>query len=149
MILVIPLITKIIFFKITILPSKQARGGPPGGPRRHLWRPTGGKRRGAAGESETGFAEGPLEAAPPGTTGDHRGTAGDFWREGDFSSGPLDDFLWGSASVKTSEAPPGISDEGPLAIFRVGLGGGSRSGPLDDLLRGSTVVKKPGGLMLK
>ena len=103
------------------LPSKQAQGGPPGGPRRHLWRPTGGKRRGAAGESETGFAEGPLEAAPPGTTGDHRGTAGDFWRERDFSSGPLDDFLWGSASVKTSEAPPGISDEGPLTIFRVGL----------------------------
>ena len=59
-------------------PSKQAHGGPPGGPRRHLWWPAVGKRRGPPRESETGFAEGPPEAAPPETTEDPRGTADDF-----------------------------------------------------------------------
>ena len=73
-------------------PSKQAHGGPPGGPRRHLWRPAGGKRKGAPGESETGFAEGPRGAAPP--------------REGISPGGPLDDFIQWSAVVKNEWGPP-------------------------------------------
>ena len=88
-------------------PSKQSDGGPPGGPRRRLWRPAGGKRRGPPRESETGFAEGPPEAAPPETTVDHWGTAVDFRPScpGISLGGPLDDFIHRSAVVKNEWDP--------------------------------------------